>query len=171
MRHTPLALATFLACVTTPGFATSIPVSGLSVVTVTTFQDDQIFRIKNDTDKGQKKANKNKPKKARKDNKEEKRNKPSNKQAKKSDMADKNKPDKIEVKARRSEKDRVRISNEVLQVPAPHGRDMSVLLGAAPLALLGSRNGFPDVSDAQLLTYRNCPPGLGSTPINSCLRA
>ncbi len=157
MRYTPLALATLLACATTPALATSvsIPVSALSVVTVPTVHDDQIVKIKNDKDKGQKKPNKNKAQKAKKDSKAKKGNKPSNKQAKKSD-----KPDKIEAKVRRSKEDRVRISNEVLKVPAPQGRDMSVLLGAAPLALLGSQISFPGVSDEQLLTYRNCPPGL-----------
>ncbi|WP_025061122.1 hypothetical protein [Sulfitobacter guttiformis] len=162
MRYTPLALATVLVCATTPAFATSIsiPVSALSVLTVQTIQNEQIVMVKNDKDKGQKKDNKNKPKKVKKDDKVEKSNKPSNKQSKKSDTANKNKPDKINVKAKRSKEDRVRISNEVLRVLAPQGRDMSVLLGAAPLALLGSQISFPDVSDQQLLTYRNCPPGL-----------
>jgi hypothetical protein len=50
---------------------------------------------------------------------------------------DKTKPDKFNAKVRRSKEDRVRISSEVLRVVAPEGRDMSVLLGAAPLALLG----------------------------------
>lgn len=157
MTYTPLALATVLACATTPAFATSIslPISALSVLTVPTFQDEQIVKIKNDKDKGQKKANKNKPNKAKKDKKAEKINKSSNKKAKKSDVANK-----IDVKVRRSKEDRVRISSEVLQVLAPQGRDMTTLLAAAPLALLGSQISFSDVTVEQLLTYRNCPPGL-----------
>ncbi len=162
MPYTPLALAALFACVTTPVMATSVslPASALSAVSVPTVQDDQIVMVKNDKDKGQNKDDKNKPKKAKNDNKPEKNNKASNKKAKKSDMADKNKPDKIRAKVKRSKEDRVRISSEVLRVPAPQGRDMSVLLGAAPLVLLGSQISLPEVSDQQLLTYRNCPPGL-----------
>lgn len=164
MTYSPLTLATLLACVTTPVFATSVSLStsALSVVIVPTVQDAQIVMVKNDKDKGQNKAEKNKPEKAKK---AEKNNKASNNQAKKSDMAnktkpDKNKPDKSNAKVRRSKEDRVRISSEVLQVLAPQGRDMTALLAAAPLALLGSQIGFSDVTDEQLLTYRNCPPGL-----------
>ena len=164
MTYSPLALATLLACVTTPVFATSVSLStsALSVVSVPTVQDAQIVLVKNDKDKGQNKAEKNKPEKAKK---AEKNNKASNNQAKKSDLAnktkpDKNKPDKSNAKVRRSKEDRVRISSEVLQVLAPQGRDMTTLLATAPLALLGSQISFSDVSDEQLLTYRNCPPGL-----------
>ncbi len=158
MKYAPLAFATILACATTPGLAASVslPVSALSVVTLPPVQNDQVVKVKNDkVDKGQNKSNGNKPKKPKKDNSAAKRDKPGNKQVEKS-----SKPDKIEGKVKRSKEDRVRISNEVLQVRAPQGRDMSVLLGAAPLALLGSNISLPDVSDEQLLTYRNCPPGL-----------
>lgn len=155
MKYAPLAFAAIMACATTPALAASVslPVSALSVVTVPPVQNDQVVKIKND--KGQKKANGNKLKKLKKYNTAAKRDKPSNNQAEKS-----NKPDKIEGTFKRSKEDRVRISNEVLQVRAPQGRDMSVLLGAAPLAFLGSQISFPDVSGEQLLTYRNCPPGL-----------
>ncbi|HJO51821.1 MAG TPA: transketolase, partial [Sulfitobacter pontiacus] len=70
------------------------------------------------------------------------------------------KHEKVKVKVKRSKEDRSRISNEVLEVRAPEGRDMSVLLGAVPLALLGSRIAFADVPEDKRLTYRNCPPGL-----------
>ncbi|UWR25041.1 transketolase [Sulfitobacter sp. S223] len=167
MRHMPLALATLLACATTPALATSVslPTSALSVVTLPTLQDDQIVEIKNDKDKGQKAAKKNKPKKAKNNKKADKGNKQKAKQVNKSQKPDKNKSDKnnsdkIEAKVKRSKEDRARISDEVLQVIAPRGRDMTALLGAAPLALLGSQINFFDVSDEQLLTYRNCPPGL-----------
>ncbi len=157
MKYAPLAFATILACATTPTLAASVslPVSEFSTMTMPTFQKDQVIKINNDKNKSQKKANGNKLKKLKKDNTAAKKDKPSNKQAEKS-----NRPDKTEVKVNRSREDRVRISNEILQVRAPKGRDMSVLLGAAPLAFLGSQISFPDVSDEQLLTYRNCPPGL-----------
>lgn len=158
MKYAPLAFATILACATTPALAASVslPVSALSVVTLPPGQNDQVIKVKNDkADKGQNKSNGNKPKKPRKDNPVAKRDKLSNKQVEKP-----NKPGKVEGKVKRSKEDRVRISNEVLQVRAPKGRDMSVLLGAAPLALLGSHISLSDVSDGHLLTYRNCPPGL-----------
>jgi hypothetical protein len=165
MKYPILAFATILACATTPALASgvSLPVSALSVMSLPAFQDAQVVKIKEDKGKGQKaanKGNKNKPQKAKNNNKAEKANKPGNKQAKKAEPAGKNKPDRTEVKVRRSKEDRVRLSDEILRVPAPQGRDMTVLLGAAPLALLGSQISFPDVSDEQLLTYRNCPPGL-----------
>ncbi len=174
MKYAPIAFAAILACATTPVLAASvsIPASAVSGVSMPSFEDAQIVEIKNDKaqkggaqkDKGQKKANKNKPGKANKGKPEKvgqsnKANKPDNKQAGKS-----NKPDKADkpakVNARRSSEDRVRISNEILQVRAPEGRDMRALLGALPLVLLGSQISFADVSDEQLLTYRNCPPGL-----------
>jgi hypothetical protein len=155
MKYASLAFAAILTCATTSALAASVslPVSVTSVVTLQPVQNDQVVKIKND--KAQNKSNGNKSKKRKKDNTAAKRDKPSNKQVKIS-----NKPGKIEGKVKRSKKDRVQISNEVLQVRAPQGRDMSVLLGAAPLALLGSQISLPDVSDEQLLTYRNCPPGL-----------
>jgi len=157
MKYAPLAFATLFAFATTPALAAGVspPVSALSVVTVPTFQGAQIIKVKNDKEKGYKKANNNKPEKTGKGNKATTGNKPGNKQAE-----NRGKSDKAHVKGKRSNEDRVRISNEVLQVRAPQGRDMSVLLAAAPLAFLGSQISFPDVSDEQLLTYRNCPPGL-----------
>jgi hypothetical protein len=64
------------------------------------------------------------------------------------------------IKIKRSKDERVRESDSILTVRAPDGRDMSVLLGALPLALLGSGVVFADVPEDRLLTYRNCPPGL-----------
>jgi len=37
---------------------------------------------------------------------------------------------------------------------------MTVLIGSLPLVLLGTGVVFADVPEDQLLTYRNCPPGL-----------
>ncbi len=158
MKYAPLAFATFIACASTPVLAASasIPVSALSVVTLPPVQDDQVVKVKNDkADKGQNKSKGNKSKNPKKDKSAVERDKPNNKKVEKS-----NKPNRTETKAKRSKEDRVRISNEVLQVRAPQGRDMSVLLAAAPLALLGSQISLSDVSDEQLMTYRNCPPGL-----------
>ncbi|MCR8825273.1 hypothetical protein [Pseudosulfitobacter koreensis] len=129
-------------------------------MSVQAFEGAQIVQIKNDKDKGQKQVNKNKPQKAGKgkpekvgqDNNGQKAHKSDNKQTK----VDVNRP----KQARWSNVDRVRISNEILQLRAPDGRDMRVLLSALPLVLLGSQVSFAHVPDAQLLTYRNCPPGL-----------
>ena len=63
-------------------------------------------------------------------------------------------------RTKRSEHDRVTASQHVMTVPAPQGRDMKALLSAVPLALLGQNLSFNDVQNEQLLTYRNCPPGL-----------
>jgi len=64
------------------------------------------------------------------------------------------------IRIKRSKDERVRESDSILTVRAPDGRDMTVLLGALPLALLGSGVVFADVPEDRLLTYRNCPPGL-----------
>ena len=63
-------------------------------------------------------------------------------------------------RTKRSEHDRVTASQHVMNVPAPQGRDMKALLSAVPLALLGQNLSIDDVQNEQLLTYRNCPPGL-----------
>ncbi|MFZ5961433.1 hypothetical protein ACOXXX_00635 [Thalassococcus sp. BH17M4-6] len=43
---------------------------------------------------------------------------------------------------------------------APEGRDMAPLVGVATLGLLGSDVVVGDLPEDELLTYRNCPPGL-----------
>ncbi|HAR83732.1 MAG TPA: transketolase [Sulfitobacter pontiacus] len=122
-------------------------------------QDSQIVKIKNDKEKGPKKAKKEKHKKDKHGKKEKKHKKKHEKQAKKLEKK-LEKHEKVKVKVKVSKEDRSRISNEVLEVRAPEGRDMSVLLGAVPLALLGSQIAFADVPEDIRLTYRNCPPGL-----------
>jgi hypothetical protein len=57
-------------------------------------------------------------------------------------------------------KDRKRHAEEVLKVKAPKDRDMAVLLGAAGLALAGPNLVVAEVPETELITYRNCPPGL-----------
>ena len=48
----------------------------------------------------------------------------------------------------------------ILQAAAPQSRDMTALISAGALALLGNQVAYAEVDDDQLLTYRNCPPGL-----------
>ena len=73
---------------------------------------------------------------------------------------DNGKDTKVEAKVKRSKEDRLRDADAILTVRAPQGRDMIVLLGAVPLALIGPDVVFADVPENRLLTYRNCPPGL-----------
>ncbi|WP_448325684.1 transketolase [Sulfitobacter sp. M13] len=162
MKFTPLACATILACAVAPvlNAGVALPSATISSLTVPMAQDFQIVKIKNDKEKGPKKAKKEKPKKEKhKKEKHAKKEKKHEKQAKKLEKK-LEKHDKVKVKVKRSKEDRSRISSEILEVRAPEGRDMSVLLGAVPLALLGSQIAFADVPEEKLLTYRNCPPGL-----------
>ncbi len=73
---------------------------------------------------------------------------------------DKSKSIKVDDKTKRSKNDQLLDSDAVLTVPAPEGRDMILLLGTLPLALIGPDVIFADVPENRLLTYRNCPPGL-----------
>ncbi|WP_254700541.1 transketolase [Sulfitobacter sp. BSw21498] len=162
MKFTPLACATILACAVAPvlNAGVALPSATISSLTVPMAQDSQIVKIKNDKEKGPKKAKKEKPKKEKhKKEKHANKEKKHEKQAKKLEKKFE-KHDKVKVKIKRSKEDRSRISSEILEVRAPEGRDMSVLLGAVPLALLGSQIAFADVPEEKLLTYRNCPPGL-----------
>ncbi|MEH6675209.1 MAG: transketolase [Sulfitobacter sp.] len=162
MKFTPLACATILACAVAPvlNAGVALPSATISSLTLPMAQDSQIVKIKNDKEKGPKKAKKEKPKKEKhKKEKHAKKEKKHEKQAKKLEKK-LEKHDKVKVKIKRSKEDRSRISSEILEVRAPEGRDMSVLIGAVPLALLGSQIAFADVPEEKLLTYRNCPPGL-----------
>ena len=161
MKFTPLACATILACAVAPvlNAGVALPSATMSSLTVPMGQDSQIVKIKNDKEKGPKKAKKEKHKKDKHGKKEKKHKKKHEKQAKKLEKK-LEKHEKVKVKVKVSKEDRSRISNEVLEVRAPEGRDMSVLLGAVPLALLGSQIAFTDVPEDKRLTYRNCPPGL-----------
>jgi len=161
VKFTPLACATILACAVAPvlNAGVALPSATMSSLTVPMGQDSQIVKIKNDKEKGPKKAKKEKHKKDKHGKKEKKHKKKHEKQAKKLEKK-LEKHEKVKVKVKVSKEDRSRISNEVLEVRAPEGRDMSVLLGAVPLALLGSQIAFADVPEDIRLTYRNCPPGL-----------
>jgi len=115
----------------------------MSTLTATAAPDSPIIKIEAKKGKG---GDKKKSKKAHK---------------KKTDHAkDNKKRDKGNVKVKRSKDVRLRDSDAILSIRAPEGRDMIALLGAVPLALLGSDVVFADVTDDRLLTYRNCPPGL-----------
>lgn len=47
-----------------------------------------------------------------------------------------------------------------VSTPAPTGRDMKRVLGAATLALVTPQLLVADIPEDELITYRNCPPGL-----------
>lgn len=48
----------------------------------------------------------------------------------------------------------------LLRIAAPEGRDMLRVLGATALALAAPGLVIADLPDSELITYRNCPPGL-----------
>ncbi len=52
------------------------------------------------------------------------------------------------------------IARDILTVRAPQSRDMATLLGAAALIFARPDLVIANVPDDELLTYRNCPPGL-----------
>lgn len=140
MKYTPLVIATILTCSAAPTVEArvSFPDFAVSTLTSSTLFDTQIIQIEAKKGKG---GEKKKPKKAQK-------------------KADHGKDNKKHDKVRRSEDERVRDADAILAIRAPDGRDMTVLLGSLPLALLGTGVVFADVPEDQLLTYRNCPPGL-----------
>lgn len=115
-------------------------------------------------DKGKSKADK--PKKTGKPDKAAKKDRGNNGQrADKSTRPPKaDKPDKSpKIKDERralTDKRRNDLAERLFATPAPDGRDMTALLGAATLGLLGSDVVFADIPENQLYTYRNCPPGL-----------
>lgn len=63
-------------------------------------------------------------------------------------------------KAKQRSADWDRRAEEILRVKAPADRDMLTLLGAAALVLAGPQLVVADTPIEQLITYRNCPPGL-----------
>jgi len=50
--------------------------------------------------------------------------------------------------------------SRIVATPAPTGRDMKRVLGAAALALVTPQLLVADIPEDELITYRNCPPGL-----------
>ena len=106
MKFTPLACATILACAVAPVLNAGVALSSatMSSLTVPMGQDAQIVKIKNDKEKGPKKAKKEKHKKdkhAKKEKKHEKKQeKKQEKQAKKLEKK-LEKHDKVKVKVKR----------------------------------------------------------------------
>ncbi|AWI85720.1 hypothetical protein CEW88_18705 [Alloyangia pacifica] len=66
------------------------------------------------------------------------------------------------AKARRgfSEAERESAVRRLVSTPAPDGRDMTRILGATALALATPKMLVSGIPEDELITYRNCPPGL-----------
>ena len=143
MRYTPLVLATVFVCVAAPTLHARVsnPNSVVSMFNGSESFESQIIKIDDKKGEADKKKKIKKPKKKETEDANQKGNGAS-------------------IRIKRSKDERVRESDSILTVRAPDGRDMTVLLGALPLALLGSGVVFADVPEDRLLTYRNCPPGL-----------
>ena len=56
--------------------------------------------------------------------------------------------------------DREEVFGRIVSTPAPAGRDMKRVLGATALALATPQLLLSDIPEDELITYRNCPPGL-----------
>lgn len=144
MKYTSLVIATIFTCSVAPTLEASVafPSSAASTLTATATLDTQIIQIEAKKGKGGEK------------------NKAQKEQKKPEQGKDSKKHDEVKGKVKRSKDERVRDADAILAIRAPDGRDMTVLLGSFPLALLGTGVVFADVPEDQLLTYRNCPPGL-----------
>lgn len=156
----------------TPAFSANLVVpfapADLTAEAFTSNAVDHFVRVKDDKDKkDKKKKKKDKDHGSKADKKASKEAKKARKEAEKSvQKAQKEvekhnkKAEKYAKKLRRSAEERVIVSERVMAVPAPTSRDMTTLLSALPLALLGQDVIFQDIEEDRLLTYRNCPPGL-----------
>ncbi|WHZ36616.1 hypothetical protein [Sagittula sp. MA-2] len=56
--------------------------------------------------------------------------------------------------------EREEVVKRIVSTPAPAGRDMTRVIGATALALATPQLLWSDVTDDELITYTNCPPGL-----------
>ncbi|MFW8637217.1 hypothetical protein [Cribrihabitans pelagius] len=56
--------------------------------------------------------------------------------------------------------EREEAASRISSAPAPAGRDMTRVLGAAALALVTPQLIVSDIPEDELIVYRNCPPGL-----------
>lgn len=139
-----------------PSYAAAQMLSSSSVAVsahfVATDYGDYVIRVKNDKD--DKKVKKNAGKAH--GNKKDKVERRTSKDTKKVDKG----AGKYLNRAMRSNEDRLIASQRLMAITAPQNRDMTTLLSALPLALLGGNVIFQDIRDDRLLTYRNCPPGL-----------
>jgi Skp family chaperone for outer membrane proteins len=132
--------------------------------------DANIVRVKNDKDNGknngkakgakQHKAKKNDAKVENRASKDLKKAEKDERKEVQQAAKDQRKYEKQTKRPKRSNEDRVMLSERLMTTIAPQNRDMTTLLAAIPLALLGQNVIFQDVDEDRLLTYRNCPPGL-----------
>lgn len=157
MPHKSFWLATAISVsVIIPLYAAAqiLPYSSVAVSAhfVATDSGDDVIRVKNDKDKDKGKKNAGKGH----SNKKHKAEKRTSKDLKKIDKE----AGKYFKRTKRSNEDRLIASQRVMAIAAPQNRDMTTLLSALPLALLGGNVIFQDIRDDRLLTYRNCPPGL-----------
>ncbi|MCZ0964269.1 hypothetical protein [Paracoccus benzoatiresistens] len=56
--------------------------------------------------------------------------------------------------------EREEVFGRMVSIPTPAGRDMKRVLGATALALATPQLLLSDIPEDELITYRNCPPGL-----------
>jgi len=113
-------------------------------------------------EKHEKKAEKHKEKKAKKDDKVEIKVNGDKVKIKGDEIKLPKGVDRAEFNERvtRFTQDRETVVNRLLNTPAPEGRDMAVILGAAALALAAPELNAAALPEDELITYRNCPPGL-----------
>jgi len=173
MRHflTTALMTTSLATAALATPATFAPQVVVGSDTGIALQTDHIWLAKdNGKAKGHKKEkkakggnsakskhDKAKPQKAAEDKGHGKKDKPG-----KSAHA-KGQKDKVAKSAKPAHFDRATLrvrAEDVLKVRAPRDRDMTLLGGAAALGLLGRDVVIANVPEHDLMTYRNCPPGL-----------
>ncbi len=175
MPRKSILLATALSvAMITPSFASTQMTPSISVLGDTGFDaidfDSDVIRVKNDKEKDKIKGNgKNEKKPKGKKNEAKVENRPPKdlKKAEKNERKDLQKQAKDQrndanfaKQTKRSSEDRVIQSERLMTTTAPQNRDMTTLLSAVPLALLGQDVNLQNVEDDRLLTYRNCPPGL-----------
>jgi len=128
-------------------------------------KDKQEKKAEKKREKREEKAEKHKEKKAKKDKKDDKIEIKINgdkvkikgdevKLPKGMDRAD------FDERVTRFTQDRETVVTRLLNTPAPEGRDMAAILGTAALALAAPELNAAAVPEDELITYRNCPPGL-----------
>ena len=166
MRHLLITTILTTACATGPlaaagtGFAPAQPAVAFDSSgpeTLWLAKDDKGDKGKDKKDKKAKKKDKQEKKAEKKrEKREEKAEKHKEKKAKKD-----KKDDKIEIKING---DKVKIKGDEVKLPKgmdrAEGRDMAAILGAAALALAAPELNAAALPDDELITYRNCPPGL-----------
>lgn len=189
MRRLLITTILTTACATGPlaaagsGFAPAQPAIAFDAsgpVTIWLAKDD---KGKDKKDKKEKKKDKREKKAEKKKEKHEKKvEKHKEKKAKKDKKDDKVEikinGDKVKIKGddiklpkgvdraefnervNRFAQDRETVVTRLLNTPAPEGRDMAVILGAAALALAAPELNAAALPEDELITYRNCPPGL-----------